>query len=280
VKKCLDDTISSLFKWSDTILANAVVNQVMGKGFESYRKCEVRFCGIENIHVMRESQNKLRKACRTSDPDKRAARIQASGWLKHVQTVLIAAVDIVNEMVFNNSSVVIHCSDGWDRTTQLCSLAELIMDPYYRTIEGFEVLIEKEWLSFGHKFDQRIGHTNQNYKDDQRSPIFLQWLDCVWQIQNQFPEAFEFTPNFLHILYSHVISCCFGTFLFNSETERMQARIRSKTISLWSHMNFHIDGFKRKNFTPVSGTLCTKLDEPKFWKEEYLYWYHYHEGNK
>lgn len=48
--------------------------------------------------------------------------------------------------------MVVHCSDGWDRTGQLTSLAMLMLDGYYRTIRGFEVLLEKEWLSFGHRF--------------------------------------------------------------------------------------------------------------------------------
>jgi len=50
------------------------------------------------------------------------------------------------------TSVVVHCSDGWDRTAQLTSLSLLMLDGYYRTIRGFEVLVEKEWLSFGHRF--------------------------------------------------------------------------------------------------------------------------------
>jgi hypothetical protein len=46
---------------------------------------------------------------------------------------------------------------------QLTALAMLMLDPYYRTIKGFEVLIEKEWLSFGHKF-QQVSHTNSSYE--------------------------------------------------------------------------------------------------------------------
>ena len=37
------------------------------------------------------------------------------------------------------SSVLVHCTDGWDRTAQLTALAMLMLDPFYRTIEGFEV---------------------------------------------------------------------------------------------------------------------------------------------
>ena len=51
--------------------------------------------------------------------------------------------------------MLVHCSDGWDRTAQTCSVASLLIDPYYCTLHGFQVLICKEWLSFGHKFTER-----------------------------------------------------------------------------------------------------------------------------
>jgi hypothetical protein len=56
----------------------------------------------------------------------------------------------------------VHCSDGWDRTSQLCSLAQIIIDPYYRTIKGFMVLVEKDWIYFGHQFAKRIGQCINN----------------------------------------------------------------------------------------------------------------------
>lgn len=38
--------------------------------------------------------------------------------------------------------VLVHCSDGWDRTSQLSALAQVLLDPYYRTIEGFQVCMD------------------------------------------------------------------------------------------------------------------------------------------
>jgi hypothetical protein len=43
-----------------------------------------------------------------------------------------------------------------------------------------QTVIQKEWLDFGHKFNERSSHGCGS--DDQRSPIFVLWLDCVWQV--------------------------------------------------------------------------------------------------
>ena len=114
-----------------------------------------------------------------------------------LQTVLGGALKVAKVIESQRSSVLVHCTDGWDRTAQLTALAMLMLDPFYRTIEGFEVnclqpsstvynslvymysiltdiyivyylytlyihmymhflqiLIEKEWISLGHKFSQ------------------------------------------------------------------------------------------------------------------------------
>lgn len=38
--------------------------------------------------------------------------------------------------------VLVHCSDGWDRTPQIVALAKILLDPYYRTIEVKETEAE------------------------------------------------------------------------------------------------------------------------------------------
>ena len=207
--------------------ANAIANKAKGGGYESedaYKNVELIFLDIHNIHVMRESLRKLKDICfPATDDTKWLSAVESTLWLKHIKCILAGAIRIVDRIENMRMSVVVHCSDGWDRTAQLTALAMLLLDPYYRTMRGFEVLIEKEWLSFGHKFEQRYGHGDNHHSDADRSPVFLQFIDCVWQVSKQFPHALEFNEYFLITILDHLYSCRFGTFLYNTEKDRVNA---------------------------------------------------------
>jgi protein-tyrosine phosphatase len=49
------------------------------------------------------------------------AGVEGSGWLRHVKSVLETSAFIA-KAVSDGISVVVHCSDGWDRTAQTCGL--------------------------------------------------------------------------------------------------------------------------------------------------------------
>lgn len=115
-------------------------------------------------------------------------------------------------------------------------MAGLILDPYYRTLDGFQCLIEKEWLSFGHKFTDRCGHI-QIGDSKEIAPVFTQFIDAVWQITQQFPNEFEFNENYLFTIHDHVYSCQFGTFIGNCERERNEIDVKNATYSLWAKLD-------------------------------------------
>ena len=73
-----------------------------------------------------------------------------------------------------------------------------------------------------------------HHADDQRSPVFIQWLDCIWQIWNQNPSAFEFNEAFLSFLADSLYSCKYGTFLYDCERQRTEANSPAQTISVWA----------------------------------------------
>ena len=65
-----------------------------------------------------------------------------------------------------------------------------------------------------------MGHGIDKHSDQERSPVFLQFLDCVWQIQQHNKNLFEFNDKFLIAIAENLYSCQFGTFMYNSEMER------------------------------------------------------------
>lgn len=96
---------------------------------------------VSDLHSV--SNNKcLLPACQLVPPSMNGfiSGVESSGWLKHVRSVLDTAVFITAAMM-EGVSVLVHCSDGWDRTAQTCALAQLLLDPYYRTIQGFQVVL-------------------------------------------------------------------------------------------------------------------------------------------
>ena len=95
-----------------------------------------------------------------------------------------------------------------------------MIDPHYRTIEGFLTLMQKEWCSFGHKFEDRLGTRRSHHKEV--SPVCLQFLDCVWQLQRQFPTAFEYSGQFVTFISQCMYSGLFLNFRRNSERDRSQ----------------------------------------------------------
>ena len=294
--------------------ANAVANTARGAGTENmeyYKDAKKTYSGIDHIHAMRESLGKVVDALREADTvaasvsgylpgeaqqlailDRQALR--RSGWLRHMSNIMEAVILIVRNIHVNSSHVLIHCSDGWDRTSQLSALAQLCLDPYYRTMRGFQVLVEKDWISFGHRFLDRCGHlssekfftsladaTNGGGGADaaqaiftsfqnrfvsqhhikETSPSFHQFLECVRQLLRQFPERFEFNECFLRTIHHHLYSCQFGTFLYNCERERRYGEDgivpSERTTSLWDFLNSSPQLEKHRN--PL---YDSSLDDP------------------
>jgi hypothetical protein len=153
--------------------------------------------------------------------------------------LLTGALHIVS-CLSQGITVLTHCSDGWDRTAQLTSLVQLMLDSHYRTLEGFICLLEKEFLSFGHRWHDRLGHGSFS---NEVAPVFLQFLDCVYQLMTQFPTHFQFNVHLLLWLHHHLYAGVFGTWFFNSEEERMRNAAPERTRSAWWYVLTHLVEF-------------------------------------
>uniref|UniRef100_A0A0N4ZP14 Myotubularin phosphatase domain-containing protein n=1 Tax=Parastrongyloides trichosuri TaxID=131310 RepID=A0A0N4ZP14_PARTI len=254
---------------------NAEASQLHGGGYEAaYNNCPLEFLNLSNIHITRDSFRKLSNVCFPVCHQKEWLKILAdTKWLFNIQLILNASTRVIVEISEKQNSVLIHCNDGIDRTTQVVSLAILMLDPYYRTMRGFITLIEKEWISFGHPFNIRNG--NERNKELDYSPTFLQWIDCVWQVYTYLPSSFEFNEKFLMTIIDESLTNKFGNFITNNEKERNMNNIKKNTNSLWSYILDNINKFENPLYNPkldmnpiIKPSYHVK--HPKLWVQYYL----------
>lgn len=237
--------------------SSAMANRTGGYGYENtsnYPGCSLQFCNIANIHAVRDAYQKLSTLCLStvSNDLTFSTQVEDTKWLSHIRLIWAAAWETAYWVYVHKFPVVIHCSHGWDRTSQVSALAQLLLDPHYRTKAGFATLVEKDFMSFGHPFHTRCGHgegrdgagqagggsgMGSSLDEGQISPIFIQFLDCVYQLVRLYPEMFEFNTKYLLLLSEHVYSCRFGNFLCDTEREREAvAGIRQRTHAVWDYL--------------------------------------------
>ena len=55
--------------------------------------------------------------------------------MKHIHRVVAGSIEVARLMRVEGKSVLVHCSDGWDRTSQICAIAQLLLDPYVAVLK-------------------------------------------------------------------------------------------------------------------------------------------------
>ncbi|XP_053855028.1 myotubularin-related protein 9-like isoform X2 [Vidua macroura] len=160
---------------------------------------------LERGRPLQESFAKLVEACGEPAPsmERWLGRLDGSRWLSHVKAALSTACLAAQCLDREGCSVLVHGAEGTDTTLLVTALAQLILDPACRTLEGFQGLLEREWI----------------------------------ELSRQFPFSLEFGEQLLLTLFDNAYASAYGTFLCNNERERSLCKVKESTHSLWAWLN-------------------------------------------
>lgn len=188
---------------------------------------------LPSTQDVQRAYQKLRRLCTPETPekfmlqdDKYLGLLEKTNWLLYVSLCLRHANEAAATLRASITCV-LQESNGRDLCCVISSLTQLLLDPHFRSIDGFQSLIQKEWIALEHPFQRRLGHvcvaSGEQAPDSEQSPVFLLFLDCVWQLLQQFPDEFEFSQTYLTTLWDACFMPIFDTFQFDSQAQRASA---------------------------------------------------------
>eukprot|EP00039_Didymoeca_costata_P016080 m.281426 g.281426 ORF g.281426 m.281426 type:complete len:615 (-) comp16332_c0_seq4:57-1901(-) len=158
---------------------------------------------------------------------------QSTKWPYQIQRMLHFACQGAKAIKKEHNVLILGDQEG-DFDCITSSLIQILVDPYFRTTTGFQVLLQKEWLAMGFPFATRCGFVHHQGLAMKPSGVYYLFLDCVNQLMFQFPSSFEFTNAYLADLWTNILSSYYGTFLFNCDKERENCSEFEHMTSLWS----------------------------------------------
>ncbi|KAH8301170.1 hypothetical protein KR018_005003 [Drosophila ironensis] len=249
--------------------------------YSQWKKVNRSIGNVSSPASILDSFARLIEACNDlgCSTDKWLSRLEGSGWLSLVLNSLNASCVVAQCLDQEGSPVLVHGAKGLDSTLIVTSLVQIILNPDCRTVRGLQALIEREWIQAGHPFASRHRYscyTPHQTRNKSSGATFVLFLDCIYQLFTQFPCSFEFSTQLLVLLFEHSHFSQYGTFLCDSERERHELSVHTRTTSLWSYLNR----------PDVLQTLLNPLYEPnanviwpsvapislELWSDLYLRW--------
>lgn len=202
--------------------AAAFANLKRGGGYEDIsmfgKGAELNFSSIENILIV-----------------SKAFEHDQALWKKLIYVIFDALAKIVAS-INDGRVVLIHCTDGWDRTPQMASLPQIMLEPGTRTIRGFLTLIIREFSRRGHNLGMRnsgekpIADLWQGRDMLEKSPIVVQFIDVIYQLMSVNPTAFEFNAQLLEFIVWHCYTGQFGELMGDDAMIRLTDHNEHKDI--------------------------------------------------
>lgn len=121
-------------------------------------------------------------------------------------------------------------------------------DPYYRTMTGFCILIDKEWVYGLYPFFR---------KSKRADYTFFLFMNCVWYLLKTNPCAFQFTEELLIFIMDSVYSGQFTNFLYDDSDE--SSVIRNDGNSIYAYISKNMQEYS--NFYYI--TTNENIDVPE-----------------
>ena len=231
--------------------------------------CTITCLGLPNEAQVQEALKTLAVICTENRPIISSSSwledIDKSPWLEYLSKLLLGATSVVDN-INDGYPVVIQSESGVGILSVLSAIIQLILDPHFRTVKGLCLLIEKDIIYYGHKFGNFTGKKSI----DEYSFIFLMFLDCVWQLIQQYPLSFQYREDLLLYLINSCYSCQYGTFVVTCCKDRNE--FQKKTSSVWSYIYDNENQFLNPLYKKYDG--CLKINPGKnrlrLWSSFYL----------